>query len=96
MRKEQKIGEQEIDLLTLLSGCPDGVTAYNLLTNHRVTAGAIFNVVERGLAHQRVNPVSGHSFSITRLFITQTGRDVLAFVTKQKVRKSCARVVPQA
>ena len=84
--RQQKIGEPEVSLLTLLDGCPDGATAYNLLTNHRVLMGTIHNLTERGLVHMRVNPVSGHSFSITRVFITCTGRAVL------KGSKPCAPV----
>jgi hypothetical protein len=70
--------DSEHIVLTILHGCPNGSTEFNLTTRCDVKPGTLYRLIERGLVQpeeRRIRPP--HGWPILWMTITEHGRKAL-------------------
>jgi hypothetical protein len=67
---------ERIRLLTLLAGCPDGVTQYSLMVNHGFPPGVVYDCVQCGLIDVWTETVTRGDRLVTvfHFYVTEAGR----------------------
>ena len=85
-RRNNPVGAAEIAALKILADSPRGASSYHLVTRHRVAPGAIYNIVEEGLAHSGEKELAECTFKVRWLTISNSGR---ALLSQQKNEQSC-------
>jgi len=69
----------ELRVLRILAGCPDGATIINLVTLHAIDPATVYRLVDRGLVQpeeRRIRPP--FNYRIFWLKLTASGRQVLS------------------
>ena len=85
-RRNNPVGAAEIAALKILADSPRGASSYHLVTRHGVAPGAIFNIVEEGLAHSGEQDFAECTFKVRWLTISNDGR---ALLSQLKSEQSC-------
>jgi hypothetical protein len=68
----------DLRLLEILAGCPDGATTHNLTQNHDITPASIYRVIERGQAQPQERVIRPpYGYRIIWLRITLAGRNAI-------------------
>jgi hypothetical protein len=75
----KRLSKPEHNVLTILHGCPNGATEFNLVTRHAIKPATLYLLIERGLIrpeNRMVRPPYG--FQIIWVILTENGHAMLA------------------
>jgi hypothetical protein len=65
MASNKQLSVADLAVLTILSGCPEGIPANNLYTHHQVAPATIYRLIDAGMVLPRVQTTPWTWFVIT-------------------------------